>query len=64
MSRNHNYVLKSIIEDISHDYGIEMNYHKAWRCKAKALMYVGGFVEISYQKLPSSLYKLGTKFQE
>ena len=29
MSHNHNYLPKSIIEDISHDYGIEMSYHMA-----------------------------------
>ena len=61
MSHNHNYLPKSIIEDILNNYGIEMSYHKAWRCKEKALMYVRGSVEISYQKLPSYLYMLEKK---
>ena len=38
MSHNHNYLSKPKIEDIYHDYDIEMSYHKAWRCREKALM--------------------------
>ena len=34
-SHNHNYLPKSIIEDILNDYGIDMTYHKAWRCRKK-----------------------------
>ena len=56
MSHNHNYLPKSIIEDISHDYSIKMSYHKAWRCRENALMYVRGSVEMSYQKLSSYFY--------
>ena len=62
MSYNHNYLPKSIIEDISNDYGIEINYHKAWRCREKALMYVRGSIEKSYQKLSSYLYIGEEKF--
>ena len=40
MSHSHNYLPKSITEDISHDYSIEMSYYKAWRYKEKALTYV------------------------
>ena len=61
MSHNHNYFPKSIIEDIFHDYGIEMSYHKAWRYKEKALMYVRRSVEMSYHKLPYYLYMLEKK---
>ena len=48
MNHNYNYLPKLIIETISHDYGIEMNYHKVWRCKEKALTYLTGFIEMSY----------------
>ena len=61
MIYNHNYLPKIIIEDILNDYGTEMNYHKAWRCRKKALIYVGGSVEMLYQKLPSYLYMLEKK---
>ena len=61
ISHNHNYLLKSIIEDISNNYGIEVNYHNAWRCRKKALMYVRGSIEMLYQKLPSYLYVLEEK---
>ena len=35
-----------------------MTYEKAWRCREKALLYVRGIVDGSYQKLPSYLYIL------
>ena len=38
-----------------------MSYHKAWRCRGKALTYVKGSVEMSYQRLPSYLYMLDKK---
>ena len=62
MRHNHNYLPKTITEEISHDYGIEMSYHKAWKCREKALTYVKGSVEMSYQKLPSYLYMLEKKY--
>ena len=46
MSYNHNYLPKIIIEDISNNYGIEMNYLKVWRCREKALMYFKRSVEM------------------
>ena len=61
MSYNHNYLPKLIIEYISHDYGIEMSYHKAWRCRENVLTCVRGFAEMSYQKLLSYLYMLDKK---
>ncbi|XP_062099976.1 uncharacterized protein LOC133805842 [Humulus lupulus] len=48
-------------EDIKNDYGIELSYGKAWRCREKALSYVRGTLEASYQKLPSYLFMLQQK---
>ena len=55
---NPNYAPRSIIDDFSKDFGINMTYEKAWRCREKALLYVRGTVDGSYQKLPSYLYML------
>ncbi|XP_062104221.1 uncharacterized protein LOC133815389 [Humulus lupulus] len=43
----------NIREDTKNDYGIELSYGKAWRCREKAISYVRGTLEASYQKLPS-----------
>ncbi|XP_062096004.1 uncharacterized protein LOC133801742 [Humulus lupulus] len=51
----------NIREDIKNDYGIEFSYGKAWRCREKALSYVRGTLEASYQKLPSYLFMLQQK---
>ncbi|XP_060972355.1 uncharacterized protein LOC115699820 [Cannabis sativa] len=37
------------------DYGIQMSYEKAWRCREKALHLARGTPEDSYSKLPSYL---------
>ncbi|XP_062100885.1 uncharacterized protein LOC133806813 [Humulus lupulus] len=52
------YMANNIREDIKNDYGIELSYGKAWRCREKALSYVRGTLEASYQKLPSYLFML------
>ena len=44
--------------DMVKEYGINMPYQKAWRCREKALTYIRGYIEMSYQKLPSYLYTL------
>ena len=61
MSHNYNYPPKSIIEDISNDYGIEVNYQKAWWCREQSLMYIRGSVEMSYKKIPYYLHMLDQK---
>ena len=53
-----NYLPRSIMSDMVKEYGINMTYQKAWRCREKALTYVRGTLEASYQKLPSYLYML------
>ncbi|XP_060974177.1 uncharacterized protein LOC133039328 [Cannabis sativa] len=40
------------------DYGIQMSYGKAWRCREKALHLARGTPEDSYSKLPSYLHML------
>ncbi|XP_062114620.1 uncharacterized protein LOC133825730 [Humulus lupulus] len=51
----------NIRDDIKNDYGIELSYGKAWRCRENALSYVRGTLEASYQKLPSYLFTLQQK---
>ncbi|XP_062100828.1 uncharacterized protein LOC133806755 [Humulus lupulus] len=58
------YMANKIREDIKNDYGIELSYGKAWRCREKALSYVRGTLEESYQKLPSYLFMLQQKNPE
>ncbi|PON80088.1 hypothetical protein PanWU01x14_005380 [Parasponia andersonii] len=55
---NPNYAPRSIIDDFSKDYGINMIYENVWRCREKVLLYVRGTINGSYQKLPSYLYML------
>ena len=52
------YKPRAIIEDMRRDYGFEMTYDKAWRCREKALSYVRGTPEMSFQKLPSWCHML------
>ncbi|XP_030505193.2 uncharacterized protein LOC115720176 [Cannabis sativa] len=40
------------------DYGIQMSYEKAWRCREKAIHLSRGTPEDSYSKLPSYLHML------
>ena len=47
-----------IIRDMKDDYGISVNYNKAWRAREHALEAVRGAPNESYQKLPSFLYRL------
>ncbi|XP_062112671.1 uncharacterized protein LOC133823840 [Humulus lupulus] len=51
----------NIREYIKNDYGIELSYGKSWRCREKAISYVRGTLEASYQKLPSYLFMLQQK---
>ncbi|XP_062074978.1 uncharacterized protein LOC133778986 [Humulus lupulus] len=51
----------NIREDIKNDYDIELSYEKSWTCREKALSYVRGTLEASYQKLPSYLFMLQQK---
>ncbi|XP_062104027.1 uncharacterized protein LOC133815175 [Humulus lupulus] len=51
----------NIREDINNDYGIELSYGKAWRCREMALEYVRGTLEASYEKLPSYMFMLQQK---
>lgn len=60
-SHEPNYLPRSIISDFVRDYGINMSYEKAWRCREKALSYIRGTPAASYQKLPSYLYMLREK---
>ena len=55
------YKAKDIQRDMFHDYGIQMSYLKAWRCREKALEYTRGTPEFSYMKLPAYLYMLQQK---
>ncbi|XP_024993300.1 uncharacterized protein LOC112527050 isoform X2 [Cynara cardunculus var. scolymus] len=52
------YLANDIRGDMKKQYGIDMSYEKAWRCREKALMYVRGAVGDSYSKLPAYLYML------
>ncbi|XP_062075711.1 uncharacterized protein LOC133779824 [Humulus lupulus] len=51
----------NIREDIKNDYGIDLTYGKAWRCREKDLTYVRGTLEASYQKLLSYMFTLKQK---
>ena len=55
------YMPNSIRVDMKKDYGVNMSYMKAWRCREKALGYVRGTPEDSYSKLPSYLHMLQQK---
>ncbi|KAG5629933.1 hypothetical protein H5410_001650 [Solanum commersonii] len=50
------YTLADIQRDISNQYGVDLNYMKAWRAKEKALEILRGKPRDSYGKLPSYLY--------
>ena len=56
-----NYKAKDIQRDMFDNYGIQMSYVKAWRCREKALMYIRGTPAFSYTKLPGYLYMLQQK---
>lgn len=50
------YTPANIQRDIRNNYGVELNYMKAWRAKEKALEILRGKPRASYVKLPSYLY--------
>ncbi|KAH0696448.1 hypothetical protein KY290_013809 [Solanum tuberosum] len=50
------YTPADIQRDIRNQYGVDLNYMKAWRAKEKALEILRGKPRDSYGKLPSYLY--------
>ena len=50
------YTPSNIIRDMQMEYGISVNYMKAWRSKERALEYIRGKPEESFSFLPSFLY--------
>ncbi|XP_050229457.1 uncharacterized protein LOC126678608 [Mercurialis annua] len=52
------YTPADIITDIQREYGVILNYNKAWRSRGKALDTVRGKPRDSYSVLPSFLYML------
>ncbi|XP_050217696.1 protein FAR1-RELATED SEQUENCE 5-like [Mercurialis annua] len=52
------YTPADIISDIQRDYGVILNYNKAWRSRGKALELLRGEPRDSYSILPSSLNML------
>ena len=52
------YTPSDIISDMKKEYGISINYMQAYRSKEKALEYIRGKPEESYQLLPSFLYMI------
>ncbi|XP_062100656.1 uncharacterized protein LOC133806582 [Humulus lupulus] len=51
----------NVREYIKKDYGIELSYGKAWRCRQKALSFARGTLEVSCHKLPLYLFMLQHK---
>ena len=49
---NTSYKLNDIIRDMKDDYGVLVNYNKAWRVRERALEDVKGSPDKSYEKLP------------
>ncbi|XP_065857298.1 protein FAR1-RELATED SEQUENCE 3-like [Euphorbia lathyris] len=52
------YTPADIINDIKDEFGVDINYQKAWRSKEKALEVIRGKPSDSYALLPSYLYML------
>ncbi|XP_060969749.1 uncharacterized protein LOC133036977 [Cannabis sativa] len=52
------HLASDIRKSMHKDYGIQMSYEKAWRCREKALHLARGTPEDSYSKLPSYLHML------
>ncbi|XP_060960754.1 uncharacterized protein LOC133031292 [Cannabis sativa] len=50
------HLASDIRKSMHKDYGIQMSYEKAWRCREKALHLAHGTPEDSYSKLPSYLH--------
>ena len=50
------YAPSDIMRDMQMEYGISVNYMKAWRLKERALEHIRGKPEESFSFLPSFLY--------
>ncbi|RYE18378.1 MAG: hypothetical protein EOP45_14240 [Sphingobacteriaceae bacterium] len=55
------YSAHNVREEVKTRWGVGISYLKAWRTREKAISYVRGTPEESYQKLPSWLYMLEQK---
>lgn len=55
------YTPRNIIEDVRKEYGINLSYEKAWRCKETAIGYIRGTLDESYKRLPAYFYALEQK---
>lgn len=55
------YSAHNVREEVKTRWGVNVSYLKAWRSREKAIGYVRGTPEQSYQKLPSWLYMLKQK---
>ena len=53
-----NYTPSDIMEDMNEQFGLDLNYSKAWRSKEKALYINRGDPSDAYQNLPIYLYML------
>ncbi|XP_016477960.1 uncharacterized protein LOC107799368 [Nicotiana tabacum] len=52
------YTPKDIIDDVKSDFGVDVSYMLAWRAKEKAINFLRGEPDDSYNKLPGYLYTL------